>query len=572
MTITAGREALKQALYIHRKELGRAGRNRKHRPQSWLYPWATEKHYAAAIRAWLRPMMDYVHTYLKNNEEAILRGDSAALVRQDAIPGGSYRRLVKSLNGWFTTYLPEINENGTRDAPPVVFMGLGNIAENLNDFNDAQWQKAAKAELGVEFPMYEEWWEPTKQTWQEENYRLIRKLSDDYIGQINQKTEQAVISGWSVSQLAAEIRKIDGSIKQGRANLIARDQIGKLNEMATQARMEQAGLTMYIWSTAQDERVRGYEGGHYPNARPSHHLMEGLLCRWSDPAVCSDDKGKTWKPRPSDAVLLHPGRDIQCRCAALSYWEELVGEVDSVIAKEEGYDAPERAAPTPHQTPPSDEIAEKRIKELVRKITTEQEAIELGGLLLNKAGKEKRDIFSVMGEYRKFGTTQKHTFDAGSYGKKRIEAASQYYPRNWVELSIKDAKANGLKVKRVSRGYYSHYQREIALDIRFGCELHEMAHRMEALNPQIVSLEKEFYNRRTQGEALVRLKMLPGYDNAEANERVRVDKFASPYMGKDYGGDAYELLSMGLENLKTKKYNTDVDYDSFIVGVLTGVK
>jgi uncharacterized protein with gpF-like domain len=338
MTITAGREALKQALYLRRKQLGRSGRNRKHKPQSWLYPWATEKHYAAAIRAWLRPMMDYVHTYLKNNGEAILRGDSAALVRQDAIPGGSYRRLIKSLNGWFTTYLPDITESGTRDAPPVVFMGLGNIAENLNDFNNAQWQKSAKAELGIEFPMYEEWWEPTKQTWQKENYKYFQDLGRSYIGQVNRKAEQAVISGWSVSQLAGEIRKIDNNIKQARANMIARDQIGKLNEMATQARMEQAGLTMYIWSTAQDERVRGkpkLEGGIYPNARPSHHLMEGLLCRWSDPTVYSDDGGKTWKPRPSGAVLLHPGRDIQCRCTALSYWDELVGEVDKEIWQQE---------------------------------------------------------------------------------------------------------------------------------------------------------------------------------------------------------------------------------------------
>jgi hypothetical protein len=325
---------------MRRKQMGRSGRKRKHKPQSWLYPWATEKRYAAAIRAWLRPMMDYVHTYLKNNEEAILRGDSASLVRQDATPGGSYRRLVKSLNGWLMTYLPDINESGSRDAPPLVFMGLGNIAESLNDFNSAQWQKSARAELGIEFPMYEEWWEPTKQAWQEENYKYFQDLGRNYINQINRKAEQAVLSGWSVAQLAGEIAKIDKSIKQGRANLIARDQIGKLNEQVTQSRMEQAGLTMYIWSTAQDERVRGNPDGHFPNARPSHYLMEGLLCRWSDSTVYSDDGGKTWKPRPSNAVMLHPGQDIQCRCTALSYWDELVGEADSVIDREEGYNTP----------------------------------------------------------------------------------------------------------------------------------------------------------------------------------------------------------------------------------------
>jgi hypothetical protein len=334
----SGSEALKQALYMRRKKLGRAGRNKTRKPQRWLYPWAVERHYAAAIRAWLKPMTDYVATYLKNNQEAILRGDSAALVRQDATPGGSYRRMLQSLYGWFTTYLPEITANGTRDAPPTVFMGLGKIADGVNDFNDAQWQKSAKAELGVEFPMYEDWWEGTKQNWQENNYDYFRSSAKNYINEINQLVEQAVRNGWSIPMLSAEIQKLDSKFTKGKANLIARDQVGKLNEQITQARMEQAGLTMYIWSTAQDERVRGNPAGHYPHAKPTHWAMEGLLCRWDDSTVYSDDKGKTWKPRPSGAVMLHPGQDIQCRCTALSYWDELVGEVDSVITKEEGYD------------------------------------------------------------------------------------------------------------------------------------------------------------------------------------------------------------------------------------------
>jgi uncharacterized protein with gpF-like domain len=243
--------------------------------------------------------------------------------------------MVKSLYGWFTTYIPPLDETGTMDALPLIFMGLGKIAESLDKFNNAQWQKAAKAELGVEFPMYEDWWPETKKFWQEENYKLIHKMSDDYIGRINQKVEQVVTSGWSPAQLAKEILKIDSQIKSSRANLIARDQIGKLNEQVTQARMESAGLTMYIWSTAQDERVRGDPSGHFPHARPSHYKLEGKLCQWSDSTVYSEDGGKTWIPRPSDWCQLHPGQDIQCRCTALSYWDELVGEVDSLIDKEE---------------------------------------------------------------------------------------------------------------------------------------------------------------------------------------------------------------------------------------------
>jgi hypothetical protein len=40
--------------------------------------------------------------------------------------------------------------------------------------------------------------------------------------------------------------------------------------------------------------------------------MDEGLCRWDNASVYSDDGGKTWKPRPSGAVQLHPGMDYQC--------------------------------------------------------------------------------------------------------------------------------------------------------------------------------------------------------------------------------------------------------------------
>jgi len=267
----SGRIGLKAALFARRKRMGRAARGKPRKPTRWLYPWATERRYAKALRAWIKPMQDYVHQYLKNNSEAILHGDSDSLMRQDETPGGSYRRMVRSLYGWYTTYLPPITESGTRDAPPIVFMGLGNIANSLANFNSEQWNKAAKAELGVEFPVYESWWPGMKEAWQEENYELIRDVSRDYIKQVNRAAEKAVINGLSPGQLAKAIHKINKKIEAAKVNLIARDQIGKLNGQITQARMQAVGLEMYEWSTSADERVRD-----------SHTDLEGMICRWDD--------------------------------------------------------------------------------------------------------------------------------------------------------------------------------------------------------------------------------------------------------------------------------------------------
>jgi SPP1 gp7 family putative phage head morphogenesis protein len=333
MANSAIREALMTIIKSKRRKLPKSQRRRPHKPTRWLYPWATENRYAATIRAWLRPMKEYVHQYIKENQEAILRGDSSefradsiSVARLDAVPGGSFIKMINSLNGWMGQYAPEQGElfdEYARGKSPI-YMGLGNIADSVFDFNERQYEKGAKSALGIEFPVGEDWWPDAHEIWRKRNYDIIRSDMKNYIAQVNDLTEKAVTSGLSVKELSKQIMSLDDKITKGRANFIARDQIGKLNGEITQRRMESVGLTMYIWETSGDERVRS-----------THAPMDGLLCRWDDATVYSDDGGKAWKARPTGAVLLHPGQDYQCRCTAIAYWEELVGEADAVIDYEE---------------------------------------------------------------------------------------------------------------------------------------------------------------------------------------------------------------------------------------------
>jgi hypothetical protein len=339
------RSALITVIKSHRQKMSHAQRQRGVKPQRWLYPYATEARYAATIRAWLRPMKDYVHSYLKENAEVVMRGDSAdfttdsvdslSATRLDAVPGKSFKRMIDSLNGWLGQYVPDDDES--KSGSPI-YMGLGKTADSTFGFNEGQYEKGAKTVLGVEFPVGEDWWPNARDTWRQQNYDTIQGDMKKYIGQINALTEKAVTSGLSVKELAKQIAALDDKLK-GRANFIARDQIGKLNGEITQRRMESVGLTMYIWETSGDERVRGDPGGKYPNAKPSHWLMDGALCRWDDSTVYSQDGGKTWIPRPSGAVTQHPGMDYLCRCTAIAEWNELVGEADELIAQYEELDA-----------------------------------------------------------------------------------------------------------------------------------------------------------------------------------------------------------------------------------------
>nr|DAO43703.1 MAG TPA: minor capsid protein [Caudoviricetes sp.] len=148
-----------------------------------------------------------------------------------------------------------------------------------------------------------------------------------------------------------------------------------------------------------------------------------------------------------------------------------------------------------------------------------------------------------------------------------IENAYNHYPTDWVRKSVEGGK---LKVKKVDRGYYSHSESTIAISgwtdaMSFKTSVHELGHRFERVVEGIKDAEKLFYDRRTAGEALQWLGS--GYTYSE---KSRFDKFLSKYMGKDYGGSAYELVSMGFEYAYTKPVELwdDEDMAEWIYGLL----
>jgi SOS-response transcriptional repressor LexA len=78
---------------------------------------------------------------------------------------------------------------------------------------------------------------------------------------------------------------------------------------------------------------------------------------------------------------------------------------------------------------------------------------------------------------------------------------------------------------------------------------------------------------KNKGYPLIEINTIKGFEHYRNGQRTRIDKFNHPYMGKDYGGYAYELLSTGIEKLFYQRYTNklDRDFDSFIIGLLSGV-
>lgn len=184
-------------------------------------------------------------------------------------------------------------------------------------------KSAMKQLLRIDLPEQEPWLAQLMTDWVTENVSLIRSVGEESLADVEQTLLRMIREGKSRKETEEELEK-QFNLSRSRARLIARDQVNKLNGQITKARQTRLGLKTYEWTTANDQRVRGRPGGAYPDANPSHWVMEGMLCRWDDPTVYSPDGGKTWKARSQRMPKSHPGQDIQCRCFGQPSLKELL--------------------------------------------------------------------------------------------------------------------------------------------------------------------------------------------------------------------------------------------------------
>lgn len=125
------------------------------------------------------------------------------------------------------------------------------------------------------------------------NVDLITSVAKEQLDEVSQILDTAEREAWRVEEIRKSLlERFD--VTKSRAELIARDQVLKLNGQLTQLRQTNAGISEYVWTTSGDERVR-----------PVHADLDGTTQSWQSPPVISDD-GATG----------HPGDDYQCRCTA----------------------------------------------------------------------------------------------------------------------------------------------------------------------------------------------------------------------------------------------------------------
>lgn len=210
------------------------------------------------------------------------------------------------------------------------------------------------------------------------------------------------------------------------------------------------------------------------------------------------------------------------------------------------------------------EVSSKKV-ELQEKMKAAQE--DYYGTPMGRAGWLKDKLSEVRSMGADGVDLKAHLNNSRSSARRIVEMAYNYYPTDWVNDSV----ARGiLKPGKVDRGYYNDWAKEIKISGRsdesmLETAIHELGHRFERSVPGMRDAEKEFYERRTAGEELTWLGL--GYAKTE---KTRKDDFIHPYMGKDYRGQAYELVSMGFQYayMEPAKLSEDKDMEAWIYGLL----
>lgn len=239
----------------------------------WVFPAAVEREYERWMRAYSQRVIDAVEAHVIPALKMHLDygGDSPQTP-------GWYEAIKRAM-------IEVIAASSVLDGELLEF--ARNLFEGVSEFNKKQFQRLLRRSYGVDVIVDDVDIRALMSVWEAENIKLIRSIPQQYATQLHGRIVNAVQEGKRLSDVVAEI-KGTYHLPLERAELIARDQIGKLNGQITMVRQKSIGVTEYRWRGSLDERER-----------PEHRAREGAIFQWSDP--------------PEDG---HPGQPIRCRCWA----------------------------------------------------------------------------------------------------------------------------------------------------------------------------------------------------------------------------------------------------------------
>lgn len=294
-----------QGIKIELETQSRRGKNRL--PKRMPDPTGIAREY----RAFIRSIADEYDKALKE-------------ILYPALEVAANQQKGQRLDGWFETLTRALDQMEFRAA--AIAEGLRpkmiEFADKLGKFNQTQFQRAINSTWGINVSLNEHWINDELKSWAEVNSKLVSSVPANAQTDVARIAQEGVRSGRNVRDIQSEIQE-RFNVQRNRAQTIARTETAKINSELSKRRQTELGIDTYYWATSRDERVRGAD----TNARPGdyHDVLDGMLCRWDDPTVYSDDGGATWKSRSSIGGFIgNPGDTYNCRCTSRANTESLL--------------------------------------------------------------------------------------------------------------------------------------------------------------------------------------------------------------------------------------------------------
>jgi SPP1 gp7 family putative phage head morphogenesis protein len=197
---------------------------------------------------------------------------------------------------------------------PKVAPAATDAAVQVNAMNRDVLRKQVKTVAGVDPLIFEPWLISRVRSFVKENVSLIRTIPTEGLSDIEQMVFRDARRGLSPQEMRDRITEQFG-VSEARAQLIARDQVGKFNGDLSMLRQTGIGVTRYVWRTSRDERVR-----------PDHARLDGHTFSWDEPPVTVTTGKRAGETN-------HPGQDIQCRCHPEPVLDDLLRPKVSATAR-----------------------------------------------------------------------------------------------------------------------------------------------------------------------------------------------------------------------------------------------
>lgn len=262
-------------------------------------PSATEREYARIVKQYMKLLKDEVEASLPEFKR---------IYKQELRESDEYRQNYRadSATGLMLAIERTFQKIGINLSKKVEQFGLTKKLTELANLGRKltvrEWKKVIFATLGIN--IMEDYYSGVMfkrlmDQWVSQNVDLISTIPHETLSTMKELVYEGYAKGQTTASIAKAIKDAYG-ISRSHALFIARDQCAKLNGDIQREQQMNAGITHYIWSTSDDERVRS-----------CHAEFDGKVFSWNDPPEIwyETKRGRVYTGR-----RCHPGQDYNCRC------------------------------------------------------------------------------------------------------------------------------------------------------------------------------------------------------------------------------------------------------------------